>query len=125
MEDGLKYDDLKSAVKKTLGRGDLPSAVQIREAISEFRTFPLYQINDEQAEKLARELETSLGISMEIGSVITEKDYVEWLTSAKASIEPYYWERYRELLENKHFPPKVLAKLDEITDKSLGLLGNL
>jgi Z1 domain-containing protein len=124
MEEQVKYEDLKSAVRKVLGRGDLPTAAQIREAIGEYRAFPLYQINDDLAEKLAREMETSLGISMEIGAIITEKDYVEWLSAAKASIDPYYWERYRELLENKHFPPKVLAKLDEVTDKILGLLGN-
>ncbi len=45
-------------------------------------------------------------MSMEIGSVITEKDYKEWLTAAKAGIDPYYWERYHQLLEEKHFPPK-------------------
>lgn len=124
MDEKIKYEDLKSAVRKVLGRGDLPTASQIRESIKEYRVFPLYGIGDELAEKLARELETSLGISMEIGSVITEKGYVEWLTAAKASIDPYYWERYREMLDHKHFPPKVLAKLDEVTDRILGLLGN-
>lgn len=124
MEEKTRYDDLKSTVRKVLGRGDLPSANQIREAIGEYRAFPLFKISDDMADKMARELETSLGISMEIGSIITEKDYVEWLSSAKASIDPYYWERYRELLETNHFPPKVLAKLDEVTDKTLGLLGN-
>jgi hypothetical protein len=124
MEEKVKYEDLKSAVRKVLGRGDLPTANQIREAIGEYRAFPLYQINDDQAEKMARGFETSLGISMEIGSIITEKDYVEWLSAAKASITPYYWERYRDLLEGKHFPPRVIAKLDEVTDKTLGLLGN-
>ena len=124
MEEQTKYDDLKSAVIKVLGRGDLPTAAQIRNVINEYRTFPAFQVSDGLAEKMARELETSLGISMEIGSIITERDYVEWLSAAKASIDPYYWERYRELLENKYFPPRVLAKLDEVTDKTLGLLGN-
>jgi hypothetical protein len=124
MEERIKYDDLKSAVGKVLGRGDLPTAKQIRDVIGEYRAFPAFKVSDDHAEKMAREMEASLGISMEIGSIITEKDYVEWLSASKASIEPYYWERYRELLENKHFPPKVLAKLDEVTDKTLGLLGN-
>lgn len=124
MEELLRYDNLKSAVRKTLSVGDLPTAPKIRDVIGEYRAAPFYEVSDTLAEKMARELESSLGISMEIGSIITDKDYVEWLSSAKASIQPYYWERYRELLENKHFPPKVLAKLDEVTDKTLGLLGN-
>ena len=124
MEELLRYDNLKSAVRKMLSVGDLPTAPQIRDVIGEYRVASFYEVSDTLAEKMAREFEASLGISMEIGSVITEKDYVEWLSAAKASIEPYYWERYRELLENKHFPPKVLAKLDEVTDKTLGLLGN-
>ncbi|MEE2730106.1 MAG: Z1 domain-containing protein [Pseudomonadota bacterium] len=126
MEEQRRYDHLKSAVTKLLSDDELPlpTSNQIRNVISEYRTASFYRVSDELAEKMARELETSLGITMDIGSVITEKGYVEWLTSAKAKIEPYYWERYRELLENKHFPPKVLAKLDEVTDKILGLLGN-
>ena len=118
------YDDLKTAVRKVLGRGELPSADKIREVIGKYRVFPDFQVNDDDAEKLAKQMEGSLGVSMEIGSVITEKDYKEWLTAAKAGIDPYYWERYHQLLEEKHFPPRVVAKLDEVTDRLLGLLGN-
>jgi hypothetical protein len=124
MESPENYGDIKSAVRKVLARGELPTAGKIREVIGKYRVFPNYIIDDSAAEKLARELENSLGVSMEIGSVITEKDYKEWLTAAKASIDPYYWERYQQLLEEKHFPPKVIAKLDEVTDRTLGLLGN-
>ena len=124
MEDLVRYDNLKSAVRKILGVGDLPTSFQIRDVIAEYRAAPFYEIADDKAEKMARELETSLGISMEIGSIIKEKDYLEWLSAAKITIDPYYWERYRELLEDKHFPPKVIAKLDDVTDKTLGLLGN-
>lgn len=120
----ISYDDLKSAVRKVLGRGDLPSAGEIREVIGKYRVFPNYQVDDTSAEKLAKQFESSLGVSMEIGSVITENDYKEWLTAEKVNIDPYYWERYHELLEDKQFPPRVVAKLDEVTDRTLGLLGN-
>lgn len=119
-----KYEDLKSAVLRVLGRGDLPSPTRIREVITRYRAFPDYEVDEAGAERMARELESSLGVSMEIGSVITGKDYLEWLTAAKQNIDPYYWSRYQQLLEQKHFPPKVVAKLDEVTDRILGLLGN-
>jgi len=119
-----KYDDLRVAVSRALGRGELPTAAVIRETIDEYRKYPIYEINKEAAEKLARQLEGSLGVSMEIGSVITEKNHVEWLSAAKPSITPYYWDRYYELLEGNGFPPKVIAKLDQVTDRTLGLLGN-
>ena len=73
MESPENYGDIKSAVRKVLARGKLPTAGKIREVIGKYRVFPDYIIDDSAAEKLARELENSLGVSMEIGSVITER----------------------------------------------------
>ena len=37
MEELLRYDNLKSAVRKMLSVGDLPTAPQIRDVIGEYR----------------------------------------------------------------------------------------
>jgi hypothetical protein len=119
------YDNLKSAVRNLLAKAnELPSPEKIRKVIAEYRCFPPYSLDDLNAEKMAREFENSLGISMEIGSVVVDENFVEWLPSAKPSIDPYFWERYRTLLEIENFPPKVIAKLDSVTDRIVGLLGN-
>jgi hypothetical protein len=119
------YDNLKSAVRNILAKAkELPSPERIRKVIAEYRCFPPYSLDDLNAEKMAREFENSLGVSMEIGSVVVDDEFVEWLPGVKSEIDPYFWERYRELLEIENFPPKVVAKLDSVTDRIVGLLGN-
>ena len=78
-------------------------------------------MSDDDALRLCREIEASLDISMEIGSVVQE-EFAEWLSAAKAGIKPYYWDRYRRLLDVKDFPSRVITRLDEVTDRILGLL---
>jgi hypothetical protein len=82
------------------------------------------EISDGEAEDLARSLESSHGVSMKIGSMLTAKDYVPWLDAARAGIDPYYWNRYRQLMAEKGISGDVLIKLDDVTDRILNLLEN-
>jgi hypothetical protein len=79
------------------------------------------EVTDSDADRLCREIEASLDITMDLGSVIQE-EFIEWLDAEKPNIEPYYWERYRNLLRQNSFPPRVISRLDEVTDRTLGLL---
>ncbi len=74
-------------------------------------------------DELCRRLESKLSIRLEMGHVICEP-YEPWLDSRKAEIEPFFWNRYAQLLEEKAYPPNVIAKLNQITDQLLGLLEN-
>lgn len=121
MPDNL--DNLSNVVRASLATGEPPTPESIRERVDQFRKIPGHQVSDEEAEKLCREVEASLDISMAIGSVVQE-EFAEWLDAEKASIDPYYWERYRRLLEQKNFPSRVILRLDEVTDRILGLLEN-
>ena len=77
----------------------------------------------DQLEELCRRLEAKLSIRLEMGHVICEP-YTPWLDSRKAEIDPFYWNRYAQLLEDKGYAPGVISRLNQITDRTLGLLEN-
>lgn len=77
-----------------------------------------------EAERLALEFEERHGVTMTIGAYLTDVGYEPWLDSARADIDPYYWSRYRQLLTQQGFSSQVLATLDDVTDRILGVLEN-
>jgi hypothetical protein len=116
---------LETMVGAQLAKEPSPSQQHIRELITMIRSTPMAdQVTDEQAEQLAREFDERHGVTMTIGSVLTEHDYEPWLEGAMPEITPYYWDRYRKLLSEKKFSGQVIATLDEVTERVLGLLEN-
>lgn len=116
--------NLETAAQALLAEESHPSPDRIRKLIDDCRSSPIFDVDDEAAEKLARQFEQRHGVSMQIGSVLTERDYEPWLPFAKTTIDPYYWDRYRKLLTHKNFSGHVIATLDSVTDRILGLLEN-
>ena len=58
-------------------------------------------------------------------SIIDDQTYEPWLDSRKASIDFFYWTRYKEyLLRKKGISENIVDKLDIISDELLDLLGN-
>jgi hypothetical protein len=87
---------------------------------------PLYPelhrtISDDQLESVARQIETQLAISMSDASSI-QVEFEEWLPEKRASVTPYYYDRYRRHLSNTGFGAAVLGVLDKDTDKVVGLM---
>jgi hypothetical protein len=123
MSEGIKV--LESMVGAALAREGLPTRERIRELIDALRATPLCSdVTAPEAERLALEFEERHGVTMTIGAVLTDIGYEPWLDSARADIDPYYWTRYRQLLGQQGFSGQVLATLDDVTDRILGLLEN-
>ena len=123
----MNDDSLRNIEKGVVSYlADLDTITQeiIRTTITQYRCIPLYDsVTDEQAEHLARSLETRFNITMTIGGVLKGKGHEPWLDAVKAGIKPYYWERYQTLLvQGNGFSPKVVNRLGEVTDRILGLL---
>ena len=116
-------ENLSNVVRASLGGEEHPTQELIRERVNQFRGIRDHEVDDDEAEQLCREIEASLDISMAVGAVVQET-FVEWLDAAKAAIHPYYWERYRRLLEQQKFPSRVIARMADVTDRILGLLEN-
>ena len=121
-----ELETFRDMVYVGLAREQLPTGEEIRELIGKVRrAFP--SVTVEQAEDFARELEEVHGVTMEIGSKLEGRgNFEKWLDDAKSEINPYYWNRYKKLLSGreKMLSGQVLAMMDQVTDRILGLLGN-
>ena len=91
------------------------------DALPQFQT-----VSEEDIEALARELEERIGITMGLGAIVEDddKDFKPWLNDAKATIEPFYWDRYKKLLVSKKLPRDVITGTDEVTERMLSRLGD-
>lgn len=125
MSDAL--DKLDGVVSQLVAGQERPTEESIRETIALMRVSPMFaEVTDEQAELLARRVEERVGISMGIGAVVSDTEWVPWLNDAKAAgrIDPYYWNRYRSLLQKKRLPRDVITSTDEVTNRILDRMGN-
>lgn len=104
------------------------TAQSIREIIAQLRVMPMFagQVEDDDAEELARLIEEKCGISMGFGAIVDAEDFRPWLHDARINgeIEDFYWGRYRKLLNLKGLPKSVIDATDEVTDRVLDRLGN-
>jgi hypothetical protein len=107
-----------------LSKASTITPTSIRALIEQMRTLPMFEANEEEAERLARQLEAVHDVTMSLGSILTEKTgFKPWLEKALADgLVPYYWSRYRSLLIEKKFSKDVLTTLNTDTDRTLGLL---
>lgn len=112
-------ENLETAVGGFLAREPNPTPERVRELIQNFRIIESCRVDDAAAEMLARKFEARHGVTMTIGSVLQDRDYEPWLNDARAGINPYYWQRYRQLLIEKGFSGQVIATLDSVTDRIL------
>ena len=123
-------DELFAAVYPIVVRQIEAGARPTPQTVSEFVTSlgaplslmnPHLQISDDDYLAVARRIETLIDIELE-SAVVIEKGYEAWLDERRASIEPYYWDRYRALLGQRGLPPSVCAEIGSGTDRVLDLL---
>ena len=104
------------------------TAQSIRDIITQLRSTPMFagQVEDNEAEELARLIEEKYGISMGLGAIVDAKDFRPWLHDSRINGEvgDFYWGRYRQLLNLKGLPKSVIDATDEVTDKVLDRLGD-
>jgi hypothetical protein len=123
MPDALQT--LESMVGAALAQRPNPTPEGIRELIDALRRTPICSdVDEDAAEALARLFEMRHGVTMAIGAVLTGPEFKPWLEGARPQINPYYWDRYKKLLGEKNLSGQVIATLDSVTDRVLGLLEN-
>ena len=119
--DNLK--NLETAVEGFLfNDATRPTPERIREVIDQFRGVITCCVDDDAAEVLAKRFEERYGVTMAIGSQLRNAQHEPWLDVARSGITPYYWDRYRTLLRQQHFPEPVISTIDQVTDNILGSL---
>jgi len=103
--------------------GEIPSEGDILKLAEHLREIPLYSVSDEELSEVIRRLHEALTIEMGIGSCVFN-NHAPWLQARKATIKPFYWERYQTDLRTQKWAPKVVNTLDKVTDEILDLMGD-
>lgn len=75
-------------------------------------------------DKIRKQLETTIGISMVTGQGLHGGEQEPWLEEVKASIKWNYWNAYSNELKSSGFGREVIRVLDEDTDNILNECGN-
>ena len=116
-------DALAAATVSMLTIDPPPTEEAINSALA--RMAAAFGASQDAVDEARRQLHARFAIRMDLGGTLTgEDDHTPWLEGRRASIDPFYWTRYRELLIRSGWSPLVAATLDRSTDELLNLLGD-
>ncbi|MGB6008815.1 Z1 domain-containing protein [Castellaniella sp.] len=79
--------------------------------------------SESEQNDILKELLARLSVSMDLGEGLKADDIKPWLDSRRATIDPFYWTRFRNYLQ-KDWSPDVLRQFNRVTDSILDLCGN-
>jgi Z1 domain. len=101
-----------------------PSEEDIREAIGNASLLSPITVDDKII--LEKTVQSKMKVRMDMGTMIVDAaTYHPWLPNRRASIVPYYWDRYKDyLIRNKGWNDKVVDRLGDVSDEILNLIGN-
>ncbi|MGR3394325.1 Z1 domain-containing protein [Pseudooceanicola nanhaiensis] len=118
-----QIEHLDGIVSQSLSN-ERKSGEELRTLINTLNSALSLGVEPDDQEQLARDIEERFGISMGLGAMVDDEDFRPWLPEAKASIDPFYWGRYRKLMLKNGLPQDVVTATDTVTDEILGRLGN-
>lgn len=118
-----QIEHLDGIVSQSLS-SERKSGEELRTLITTLNSALSLGVEPDAREQLARDIEERFGISMGLGAMVDDEDFRPWLPEAKASIDPFYWGRYRKLMLKNGLPQDVVTATDTVTDEILGRLGN-
>lgn len=102
----------------------LVDAEQVRKVVRMFAAaYPPAAGVDHEAyiEGISKRIEEKLDLTMADATAVM-LPFQPWLPARRASVDEYYWRRYRSYLQQGGFPPKILGTMDKDTDRITGLL---
>jgi hypothetical protein len=105
---------------RKMGCSDTATTNQIEEAV--VKTLKLYE--NISKEELVRHVESEFKVWVDDYRIIEKEEAKKpWLSEHKANINWNFWNRYRwHLEEKKKFPPKTVASIDKLTNRTLDAL---
>jgi hypothetical protein len=121
-------ESLANATVMVLNLDPPPAEAEI-DAVLDRMALALSALPEVKAEA-RRLLHARFEIRMDLGKTLVEDGHEPWLDKRRASIDPFYWDRYKQYLlrgdppKVRGWSPLVLTTLDRATDELLDLLGN-
>lgn len=125
--DQYGYDDVKSMVMKRLRKEETVTSEKISKEINALLdAFEAAGLAEEiDRNQLFREISSQVSVWQPDPSVLRDKKHKNWLPERKTEISWGFWKRYRQYLEEeKNWPSVVTGKLYQVTDATLGDIGN-
>lgn len=83
-----------------------------------------FPVDQDEFDAILRHIQSRLVIVMDTGTALARPDHSPWLHNRRASIDPFYWERFRTWLPRVGLNPSVVNTLDGVTDDILDLTGD-
>ena len=105
-------------------QGQRIDEAELMERLRRFNGIQGPLLPESDLETVARRLAEQLAIDVDLGSVITSRDYEPWLDGRKRDIEWGRWLAYKNMLIQQRRALTVIDKTDELTDKILDLAGD-
>lgn len=102
-----------------------PTEEDIKDVLQQVAT-GLIPMTSEEIMYVERQLQSSYRVRMDLGvCVIKPTTYHPWLSSRKARIDFYYWNRYYKYLQiDQGWNEKVIDVLGDVSDEILNFCGN-
>lgn len=101
-----------------------PTEDDIKNAIEDVAK--LMPMSPQEKDYIEKQLQASYKVRMDLGnSVVNDVTYHPWISSRKAEIDFYYWNRYYKYLEiEQGWKTDVIDTLGQVSDDILDLCGN-
>jgi hypothetical protein len=115
---------LEGLVSQVLMQGQRLTEKEVMDQLRLYNSIQRSSLSDSELETVARRLAERLAVDVDLGSVITSRDYQPWLEGRKRDIDWGRWVAYKALLTRQGRALKVIDKTDELTDKILDLAGD-
>jgi hypothetical protein len=117
-----------SSVINTAFADERPSDEEFENKANEIRNSlnGMLPVTDEEFANIKRRLRANIEVRIELGIAIKNKiPHQSWLPSRRADEKFFFWQRYKKYLEEmKHWYPSNTAKLDQVSDDIVDLLGD-
>ncbi len=83
-----------------------------------------FNLSEQEVQRFVKHLETVYGTTQEDGHIL-KKNFSEWYTQEKKTIDFHYWKRLKTFwIEKTVLPKAVVGSVDAVTDEIMGFLGN-
>ncbi len=83
-----------------------------------------FNLSESEVQRFVKHLETVYRTTQENGHIL-KKNFSEWYTTEKKTIDFHYWRRLKAFWIQKTVLPKaVVGSIDAVTDEIMGFLGN-
>lgn len=118
------YEQYEKQVATMLAQMPEITSDVISRTVEMFATMPVFSaFTAADRDALTRRMEARFTVQMNLGHIV-QTPFTPWYLGRKAEIEPFYWERYRMSLIDRGMGLNVVSRLDEVTDRIVGLFGD-